>query len=59
MKKVLLSLALLLCVGSSFGQTAEKLIIIVIGIVALRGQFVRTDRRETDGEIQGVPGCRV
>lgn len=25
MKKLLLSLALLLCVGSSFGQTAEKL----------------------------------
>lgn len=26
MKKILLSLALLLCVGSSFGQTAEELI---------------------------------
>lgn len=25
MKKLLLSLALLLCVGSSFGQTAEEL----------------------------------
>ena len=25
MKKLLLSLAMLLCVGSSFGQTAEKL----------------------------------